>query len=196
MKPIHRLVVTSRTYRTTSRIGSTDHPNFARDPDNTSLWRFSPSRMQAEVVRDSVLRVAGSLDGRIGGREIPQPAGLTTPRRSVYFDHHGEGRMLFLDLFDAADPCDCYRRTRSVRPQQALAMVNSELALRQGRLLARRLSVTPIDDPAFVVAAFRQVLARDPSSAERVASLEFLVRQLGVFSAAKPSELSVAPKQG
>ena len=104
--------------------------------------------------------------------------------------------MSFLDLFDAADPCDCYRRTRSVRPQQALAMVNSELALQQGRLLAGRLAVTPMDDPAFVELAFRQVLARDPSSAERVASLEFLVRQLGVFSAAKPSELAVDPRQG
>jgi len=195
MKPIHRLIVTSRTYRTTSRTGSTDHPNFARDPDNLSLWRFSPSRMEAEVVRDSVLRVAGSLDGRIGGREIPQPAGLTTPRRSVYFDHHGEGRMAFLDLFDAADPCDCYRRTRSVRPQQALAMVNSELLLRQGRLLAGRLAATPIDDAAFVVVAFRQVLARDPSSDERAASLEFLARQVGVFSGAKPAELAVDARQ-
>ena len=102
--------------------------------------------------------------------------------------------MLFLDLFDAADPCDCYRRTRSVRPQQALAMVNSELALRQGRLLAGRLSATPIDDPAFVVAAFRQVLARVPSSAERAASLEFLVRQGAVFAGAKPAELAVDPK--
>ena len=195
MKPIHRLIVTSRTYRTTSRTGSTDHPNFARDPDNISLWRFSPSRMEAEVVRDSVLKISGSLDGRIGGREIPQPQGLTTPRRSVYFDHHGEGRMSFLDLFDAADPCDCYRRTRSVRPQQALALVNSELALRQGRLLAGRLVVTPMDDPAFVDAAFRQVLARRPSSAERAASFEFLARQADVFSGAKPSELAVDPKQ-
>ncbi|MBO50374.1 MAG: colicin uptake protein [Planctomycetaceae bacterium] len=195
MKPIHRLIVTSRTYRTTSRTGSTDHPNFARDPDNISLWRFSPSRMEAEVVRDSVLRISGSLDGRIGGREIPQNRGLTTPRRSVYFDHHGEGRMSFLDLFDAADPCDCYLRTQSVRPQQALAMVNSELSLRQGRLLAGRLAVTPMDDPAFVDAAFRQVLARRPSSAEREASLEFLERQADVFSGAKPSELAVDPKQ-
>ena len=102
--------------------------------------------------------------------------------------------MSFLDLFDAADPCDCYRRTRSVRPQQALAMVNSELALQQGRLLAGRLAVTPMDDPAFVEVAFRQVLAREPSSAERTASLEFLARQVDVFSSAKPAELAVDPK--
>ena len=150
--------------------------------------------MEAEVVRDSVLRVAGSLDARIGGREIPQPEGLTTPRRSVYFDHHGEGRMSFLDLFDAADPCDCYRRTRSVRPQQALAMVNSELALRQGRLLARRLMETSLDDSSFVDVAFRQVLAREPSASERAASLEFLVQQTDVFSSAKPAELAIDPK--
>ena len=103
--------------------------------------------------------------------------------------------MMFLDLFDAADPCDCYRRTHSVRPQQDLAMVNSELALRQGRLLARRLAATPIDDTAFVVAAFRQVLARKPTSAERAASLEFLAQQADVYSRAKPAELAVDPKQ-
>ncbi|GIT30430.1 MAG: hypothetical protein Ct9H300mP1_24760 [Planctomycetaceae bacterium] len=74
-------------------------------------------------------------------------------------------------------------------------MVNSELSLRQGRLLAGRLAVTPMDDPAFVDAAFRQVLARRPSSAEREASPEFLERQADVFSGAKPSELAVDPKQ-
>ena len=48
--------------------------------------------------------------------------------------------MEFLDLFDAANPCDAYRRTASVLPQQALALTNSELALRLSRLLAGRLS--------------------------------------------------------
>tara|TARA_B100000029_G_scaffold393638_1_gene391016 strand:+ start:92 stop:2185 length:2094 start_codon:yes stop_codon:yes gene_type:complete len=195
MKPIHRLMVTSRTYRTASHTGSLAHRNLAIDPDNVHFWRFTPARMEAEVVRDSVLRVSGSLDARIGGREIPQPQGLTTPRRSVYFDHHGEGRMGFLDLFDAADPCDCYRRTRSVRPQQALAMVNSELALRQGRLLAARLGSRPMDSPAFVRAAFRQVLSREPTSAERSASLEFLASQAELIRGVKPDELRVDPKQ-
>ena len=194
MKPLHRLIVTSQTYRATSRTGGTDHPNFSRDPDNIALWRFPPSRMQAEVVRDSILWVAGSLDGRIGGREISQAQGLVSPRRSVYFDHHGEGRMGFLDLFDAADPCDCYRRTRSVRPQQALAMVNSELALQQGRRLARRLSETAIEEPGFVAAAFRQVLAREPSQAEAAACIEFLAQQLTIFKASGAVKPVADPK--
>jgi len=195
MKPIHRLIVTSRAYRTTSRTGGTGHPHFSRDRDNVMLWRFPPARMQAEVVRDSILWVAGSLDARIGGREISQAEGLTTSRRSVYFDHHGEGRMAFLDLFDAADPCDSYRRTKSVRPQQALAMTNSELSLREGRLLARSLSGGGSDDVAFVTAAFQQVLTRLPTPAEREASLEFLSQQLALFRATQPTELAVDPKQ-
>src|SRR5205807_6084631 len=94
----------------------------------------------AEAVRDSLLITAGELDTTAGGPEIPQDQGLTSRRRSLYFAHHGEARMEFLDLFDAANPCDAYRRTASVLPQQALALTNSELALRLSRVLAGKLT--------------------------------------------------------
>ena len=77
--------------------------------------------MQAETVRDSLLRVAGDLDTQLGGHEVDPSQGLTSRRRSLYFAHHGEDKMEFLELFDAPNPCDCYQRTVSIQPQQALA---------------------------------------------------------------------------
>src|SRR5262249_52612969 len=126
MKHLHRLIVTSSAYRMRSTSKS-DNPNLARDPENRFLWRFQPMRMQAEVVRDSVLWTPGQLEPNLGGPEIDQAQGLVSRRRSLYFAHHGENRMEFLELFDAPNPCDCYQRTSWVLPQQALALINSEL---------------------------------------------------------------------
>ena len=219
MKHLHRLIVTSNTYRMAS-TGQTDQPPPRDDPDNLSLWRFNSNRMEAEVLRDSVLHVSGNLDANLGGREIKQELGLTTPRRSLYFEHHGEGLMQLLDLFDAADPCDAYRRTTSIRPQQALALTNSELTVVQGRLLARKLAnqVEPAATPGpaqahaidptqrsgrhttFISAAFEQILSRSPTTAEATASKDFLEKQIQLFENVKQEELesvsedeSVAP---
>src|SRR5207248_6276607 len=116
-----------------------ENPNQVTDPDNRLLWHFPVQRMDAEAVRDSLLHAAGELDLHMGGPELPQEQGLIVRRRSLYFAHHGETRMEFLELFDAANTCEAYRRTSSVRPQQALALSNSELALQEGRILARKL---------------------------------------------------------
>ncbi|MBC7854818.1 MAG: DUF1553 domain-containing protein, partial [Pirellulaceae bacterium] len=134
-------------------------------------------------VRDSVLYLAGELDAKIGGKEIEQSEALASHRRSIYLSHHGEARMEFLDLFDVAVPTDCYQRTSSIRPQQALALANSELTLVQSRLLAARLwkEVAEIQEPQreslFVAAAFEQLLSRSPSELEIAASQRFLAGQ-------------------
>jgi len=106
--------------------------------------------------------------------------------------------MKWLDLFDAADPCDCYRRSKSVRPQQALAMTNSELGIRQGRLLARKLRTelgeraadADADRAQFVTAAFEQVLTRKPTAAELKASVVFLQKQSDLFQQVTPEDLA------
>ncbi len=134
MKAIHRLIVTSATYRQDSRPDPSD---LARDPDNVFLWRWAPRRAEAEVVRDCVFAVAGSLDSTLGGPDIDHKAGLTVPRRSLYFQHAAEKQMEFLQIFDAAGVTECYRRKDSILPQQALALANSELSLRMARQLAR-----------------------------------------------------------
>jgi len=181
MKPLHRLIVTSNAYRMRSSLGGMDHPNLAKDPDNRFLWRFNTGRMEAEVVRDSVLHLAGMLDPAIGGPEIPHEQGLTSLRRSIYFAHHGEAKLQFLELFDAANACDAYKRTMSVLPQQALAMSNSELTLKLSRALARKLATAHKQDDDFIRAAFEQVLSRPPSKVEASATRAFLARQEKLF---------------
>ena len=98
------------------------------------------------------------------------------------------------DLFDAPNPTDCYMRTTSVRPQQALALANSQIARRQGILLARLLHEQAGDNARFVVAAFRQVLSRDPTSAENAVSLEFLAAQVERFQDQMPQQVPAADK--
>src|SRR5207302_4262656 len=95
-------------------------------------------------------------------------------RRSIYFAIHGEAKIEFLDLFDGPNVCDCYRRTTSVLPQQALAMSNSDLLLKQSRVLAGKLWLPAgsvgNDEAAhqaeFLRAAFEQVLSRPPTAQE------------------------------
>jgi hypothetical protein len=123
---------------------------------------------------DSV-HVAGQLDLTQGGPDLDEQSGLTVPRRSVYFRHANEKQMTFLMLFDAASVNECYRRSESIAPQQALALANSPLALAQSRLLAGKLwkeaegaagpATAAASDGAdreriFVRAAFEQVLCR------------------------------------
>jgi len=224
MKHIHRLIVTSETYRLASILPQSSGPvseQFASasalDPDNKLYWRFPAARMQAEVVRDSLLAVAGQLDETMGGHEIDHKQGMTSHRRSLYFAHHGEEKMEFLELFDAANACDCYKRTASVQPQQALALTNSELTKTLSRQLATKLwlqinneadsarltrangeadqSVVirgAADDfvPRFVKLAFLQVLNRDPRNQELAVSIGFLEQQAGRLT---PTDGSAAP---
>ncbi len=170
MKHLHRLMVTSAIYRADSRP---DPAAVAIDPDNRYLWRMNPRRMEAEVVRDSVLAVAGRLNLTIGGPDLDQQQGLTTFRRSLYYRHANEKQMLFLTVFDAANVNECYRRTASVVPQQALALANSSLTAENARAISARLGPTA-DNGTFVADAFRCVLGRPPTPVEADECLRFL----------------------
>ncbi len=178
-KHLHRLIVTSETYRLSSRPGSPS-AQLAADPDNRYLWRMNPRRMEGEVVRDSLLACAGALDTKQGGPILDEKQGQTILRRSLYFRFNTEYKMLLLEQFDPASPSECYERHESVIPQQALTLTNSALALSQARRVARRLSEALANDPAgsgdasFVTAAFEQVLSRPPTAEERTRSERFL----------------------
>jgi len=177
-KAIHRLVVTSSTYRIASFAGEAEESNRRIDPDNQYLWRANTKRMEAETVRDGVLAVSGQLDATMGGPDIDQEAGSAIHRRSIYFRHAYEKQMSFLTIFDAPSPGECYRRIPTVMPQQALAMSNSGLALSAARALAARLSnETEADDAAFITTAYEQVLARPATPEERDACVLFLNEQ-------------------
>ncbi len=190
-KHLHRLIVTSRAYRMQSK--GADAESAKRDSDNVYLWRFPTNRLEAEAVRDSLLASAGELDATAGGLEIPQDQGMISRRRSLYFAHHGEARMEFLDIFDAANPCDAYRRTTSVLPQQALALTNSDLAQRLSRVLAGKLSASAKEEADFIRIAFEQVLSRPPQKGEATATAKFLAKQRELFEA-NAAELKAAPK--
>ncbi|HVA51500.1 MAG TPA: DUF1553 domain-containing protein [Pirellulales bacterium] len=199
MKAVHRLIVTSRTYRLRSQLGATDHPNLALDRDNRLYWRANTRRMEAECVRDSILASAGELDTTMGGHEIDATQGLALRRRSLYFAIHGEAKMQFLELFDAPDVCDCYERVSSVRPQQALALANSELPLTCGRLLAEKLwrASSDVSDAAqreaeFVRGAFEELLSRPPSDAELNACVDYLAQQTRELAVVRSPEAPTA----
>ncbi|HEY7154996.1 MAG TPA: DUF1549 and DUF1553 domain-containing protein [Gemmataceae bacterium] len=184
MKHMHRLIVTSRAYRMDSQSSP---GNVARDRDNLFLWRMNPRRAEGEVVRDSLLYVAGQLDLTMGGPDIDHHLGLTSRRRSLYFRHAAEKQMEFLTLFDAASVTECYRRSESIVPQQALALANSSLALAQARLLAHSLSqkVEKGDMAAFVKAGFEQVLSRPPTDSESATCVKFLDEQTALLAGGK-----------
>jgi hypothetical protein len=147
--------------------------------------------MEAEAVRDATLHVAGSLDLTRSGPELDQNQGLAVPRRSLYFRASKEKKMEFLSLFDSANPVECYRRSESIAPQQALAMANSTLALAQSRVLAQKLSksIENVSSEAgaarFVEAAFARILCRQPTADERAACLAFLAEQSKLLAETK-----------
>ncbi|MEN9575975.1 MAG: hypothetical protein RL514_3830 [Verrucomicrobiota bacterium] len=174
MKHLHRLILTSAAYRRSSSAG-----NDKVDPENKLLWRMNPGRMEAEVVRDGILHLAGALDPRMGGQELENKDALTTARRSLYysFNPESDGRSEFSALFDAPDPNECYRRTRSVIPQQALALTNSKLVHDHTPAIAKRLGAPASENAAFITAAFEQILTRPPSRAELAECEAFLQRQ-------------------
>ncbi len=199
MKHLHRLIVTSAAYKRASSHESvsvrgsegrevkpltlshsrTLTPALAADPENRWLSRMNPGRMEAEVVRDSILHLAGALDPRMGGQELENKDALTTTRRSLYysFNPESDGRSEFSALFDAPDPNECYRRTRSVIPQQALALTNSKLVHDHTPAIAKRLGAPTSDKAAFITAAFEQILTRPPTRAELAECKAFLQQQ-------------------
>lgn len=169
MKAIHRLLVTSSTYR---MAATPDEASAKVDQDNFFLWRMNSRRLEAEAVRDNLLFVCGSLDPAMGGPEIDHNLGLTSKRRSLYLRLAAEKEVEFLKIFDGPAVTECYERRPSVMPQQALALANSELAQAEARKLAKQLATD--DGEAFVRAAFAQVLARRPTAEETRVGREFL----------------------
>jgi len=173
MKHVHRLIVTSRTYRMAS---TPDTANAALDRDNLYLWRIAPRRLEAEAVRDQLLAVAGKLDLTTGGPDLDHTTGLTTFRRSLYYRHAQEKQMELLKLFDVAGVTECYQRRESVVPQQALALVNSPLSGAMAKELARQMAGET--DPAkFAAAAFRRVVGRPPTADEAKECAAFLAEK-------------------
>lgn len=170
MKHIHRLIVTSATYRLSSSQANRE-ANIAKDPDNRWWWRRNPIRVESQVVRDMLLALGGTLDTTIGGPPVLAAQQANSTRRSIYFFHSNNERNLFLTTFDEATVNECYRREQSIVPQQALALTNSQWSLDSAQRIAERLAkeVAATDDDAFIRRAFLLVLGASVQDAELAA---------------------------
>jgi Protein of unknown function (DUF1553) len=123
-----------------------------------------------------------------GGPDLDPDKALTLPRRSLYFRATKEKKVEFLSLFDSANPVECYRRSESIAPQQALALANSTLTLAQARILAKKLtdslsSASADDAPGrFIESAFLRILSRPPTDEELRTCVNFLTDQSATLS--------------
>ncbi len=167
MKHIHRLIVSSEAYqRSSSNAGAST--NLAVDPENQFLWRMNSVRMESQMVRDSLISLAGELDIQVGGPSIAA-ADEKSRRRSLYFVHSHNEHNKMLSAFDDANVLDCYRRGESIVPQQALALENSTLAMDMVERITKRFqeSNPTFSDREFARHAFVAILALEPNEAEQ-----------------------------
>ncbi len=184
MKALHKRIVTSATYRQSSRA----RPDLAEaDPNNKLLARQGRLRLDAEIVRDSALAASGLLSHKFGGPSVfpPQPDGIyqfTQVRRpwktSTGADRYRRGVYTFfqrsaphpaLTVFDAPDATSsCTRRVRSNTPLQALTLLNDQAFLELARGLAGRIADSRPDGDVRerIRYGFRLCLVREPSPSE------------------------------
>jgi len=175
---LHRQIVLSEAYQRTSTVKGAAPETVQQDPDNVYLWRMNARRMEAQVVRDSLLHLAGTLDLTTGGVSV---GGEDSRRRSLYFRHSRDDRNRFLSMFDDADLLQCYRRSESIVPVQALALANSRLSMQAAAQIAERIEQrlpTSATDDAFVQATFRLLLGRAAMPTEVQACQAFCEQML------------------
>lgn len=211
LKGLHRMIVTSATYRQSSKVTP---ELLAKDPRNRLLARSPRLRVEGEVVRDIALSASGLLNAKLGGPSLypPAPEFLFLPPASygpkVWREEKGENRYRralytfrfrsvpypVLTNFDTPNgDASCVRRMRSNTPLQALTTLNETLFLESARGLAlKALQEGGATDAERLTFAFRRCLARRPTEPESAVLLGLLDKELRKFSApaAKPWELA------
>lgn len=194
LKPLHKLILLSNTYRISSRP---DPAALVKDPENDLYWRFDPRRLSAEEIRDSILAVSGNLQAHcmegpsvyppipaevLAGQSRPGAGWETSPvpernRRSVYIHVKRSLAVPLLQAFDAADTdASCPVRFTTTQPTQALGMLNSDFLNEQAELFARDILVHGAAEPAQVRLALARSSQREPSAAEVERGVQFLRR--------------------
>ena len=176
MKWLHRQIVLSDAYQRSTGVPDSYRESLAKDADNHDYWRRLPVRMESQMVRDSLLHLAGRLDPTMYGPSVAAKEFADSCRRSLYLVHSRDERHPFLQMFDDADILRCYRRSESIIPQQALAMSNSKLALSMAAAVADRIqqqldSAGPQAerDQQFIDAACFAILGRTANGLEQQA---------------------------
>ncbi len=207
LKPIHKLMVMSETYRQSST-----HPNFddqyAGDPSNRYLWHAQRRRLDAESLRDAILSTSGLLDLRVGGPSF-RPAiseealeGLSMKgnayqpsseeecrRRSIYIFAKRALTVPFMATFDVCDSAiPTGRREVTTVAPQALSMLNNSWVVQQSQQFAKRVCDGALQDEGRVRLAWRLALNRDPRKSEMQAALNH-VQSIQDSDRSEPSEL-------
>jgi hypothetical protein len=169
LKKMHRLMVTSQTYRQSSIDASQSRKV---DPENRLLARMERKRLEAEAVRDSLLAVAGKLDPGLGG---PSTRDFNSPRRTIYQMTIRSDRSSFGPLFDAADSTAMVdRRVVSTVAPQALFLMNHPFVLEQARALGGRLQKEAPNDEDRIKRAYELLYARPPTADELTIGRELI----------------------
>lgn len=211
MKRLHKLIVTSATYRQSSHA----RPDLAEvDPLNLLLARQNRLRVEGEIVRDAALSASGLLHPKLGGPGVrpPQPEGVYAftqnkkswvaaegpdrYRRGLYIQFYRSAPYPLLTTFDSPDfQSVCTGRVRSNTPLQSLTLANDQslFELAQG-LGARLLREGGGDDAARLRHAFLLCYSRPPSDAEMNAVVSFRETQLAGFRQDPEAAAAVAPK--
>src|SRR3954471_1247866 len=213
VKAMQRLIVTSATYRQSSKMTSA---LIEKDPENRLLARGPRVRLQAELIRDTALAASGLLNEAIGGPSVTpyQPKGLWEELAfgdgfSAQAYEQSQGRDLYrrgmytlwkrtappasLATFDAPDREKCTaRRALTNTPLQALALLNDPTYVEAARALAQRtLLEAGRDEKARIAYAFRLATTRKPSGKESKVLRTLLDQRLVSFTANPPSALQL-----
>jgi mono/diheme cytochrome c family protein len=203
-KSLHRLIVTSATYRQNSLMRDELREH---DPNNRLLARQSRLRLEAEIVRDAALAASGLLSGKIGGPSVfpPQPEGIFVVtqqkkawpeskgadryRRGMYIHFWRSSPYPMLPTFDVPEGnTTCTRRARSNTPLQALTLANDRVFVEIAEALAARILRDPATDVhSRLRRAFMVCLSREPTPAEETRLAEFIATQANKPPSNKPA---------
>ncbi|MFN0100648.1 MAG: DUF1553 domain-containing protein [Bryobacteraceae bacterium] len=204
VKAMQRLIVTSATYRQSSKASPA---LVERDPENRLLARMSRFRLPAELVRDNALAVSGLLNTKIGGQSsYPyQPPGIWEEisrgeifsaqiykeskgedlyRRGMYWFWKRTAPPASLSIFDAPDREKCVaRRSVTNTPLQALVLMNDPTYIEASRVLAQNVLLEAGGDPSKrLTLAFRRVTGRAPDTREAKLLGELAAKQMARYS--------------
>ena len=181
LKPVHKLILLSSAYR---QSGAWDKSRAAKDPDNILLWRRSPARLEAEVIRDSVLEVSGLLDKAMFGKGTLNEA---MTRRSIYFMIKRSKVIPSMQLFDSPEPLVSQGdRPRTIIAPQALLFMNSPHIRRNALKFMEKLQgAAEAGGPADEInLGYRLALGRAPTVTESRAAGGFVSRQESSYTEA------------
>lgn len=185
LKALHREIMLSNTYAQSSDPVSTSQ---AVDPGNEWLWRFSPRRLEAEIIRDSMLAVAQELDPKMYGAGT---LSLAQKRRSIYFMIKRSRLVPMMQIFDQPEPLVSQggRPSTTIAPQ-ALLFMNGQQVIQQAAALARLVDSDDAEDA--VKEIYRRALARHPTESEIRQSLAFISAQTDSYEVANAGDLALA----